>query len=85
MSSIALLSCGRPERLCYCLRIVKCDPEPVRVEMSLEIFMRAKVTVRANGSRVNSVFLVQLRKKVATDFRGSTRIKQQPRDASFYR
>jgi bacillopeptidase F (M6 metalloprotease family) len=53
--------------------------------MSLEIFMRAKVTVRAKGSLVNSVFLVQLRKKVATDFRGSARIKQRLRDASFYR
>jgi hypothetical protein len=47
--------------------------------------MRAKVTVRANGARVNSVFLVQLRKKMAADFRGATRIKQQLRDASFYR
>jgi hypothetical protein len=26
-------------------------------------FVRAKVTVRAKGARVNSVFLVQLRKK----------------------
>src|SRR5579862_233389 len=37
--------------------------------------MRAKVTVRVKWTRVNSVFLVQLRKKMATDFRRSTRIK----------
>ena len=42
--------------------------------------MKAKVTVRAKGARVNSVFLVQLRKRVATDFRGSTRMKQQLRE-----
>jgi len=32
------------------------------------IFMKAKVTVRAKRALVNSVFLVQLRKKVAADF-----------------
>jgi hypothetical protein len=35
-----------------------------------EIFVRARVTVRAKWALVNSVFLVQLRKKVAGDFRG---------------
>jgi hypothetical protein len=29
----------------------------------MDFFVRAKVTVRAKGARVNSVFLVQLRKK----------------------
>ena len=67
------------------LKIVECDPEPVRAEMSLEIFIRAKVTVRAKGPSVNSVFLVQLRKKMDADFVEATGIKQQVRDASFNR
>jgi hypothetical protein len=53
--------------------------------MSLEIYVRAKVTVRAKWARVNSVFLVQLRKKMARDFRGSTQTKQRLRDARFHR
>ena len=52
--------------------------------MNLEIYVIAKVTVRAIGARVNSVFLVQLRKKMATDFRGSTRIEQQLSHAWFH-
>jgi hypothetical protein len=36
---------------------------------------RARVNVRAKGRAVNSVFLVQLRKIVATDFRGLARIQ----------
>jgi len=46
--------------------------------------MKAKVTVRAKRARVNSVFLVQLRKNAAPDFRGWTRMKQRLRDGSFY-
>jgi hypothetical protein len=57
----------------------------VAAGMSLEIVVRAKVTVRAKWAWVNSVFLVQLRKKMATDFRGSTPIKQRLKDTSFYR
>jgi hypothetical protein len=57
----------------------------VAAGMSLEIVVRATVTVRVKWARVNSVFLVQLRKKMATDFRGSTRIKQRLKDTSFYR
>jgi hypothetical protein len=36
-------------------------------------------------ARVNSVFLVQLRKRLAADFRGSSRIKQQLKCRSFER
>jgi hypothetical protein len=36
--------------------------------MSFEIFVKAKLTVRAKWARVNSVFLVQLRKKIAMEF-----------------
>jgi hypothetical protein len=36
----------------------------LRFEMVQFFFSRAKVTVRAKDVRVNSVFLVQLRKKV---------------------
>ena len=55
----------------------------VAAGMSLEIVVRAKVTVRAKWAWVNSVFLVQVRKKLATDFRGSARIGRTlgiPRD-----
>jgi len=43
------------------------------------------VNVRAKGRAVNSVFLVQLRKIVATDFRGSARMKGPVRDVSLSR
>src|SRR5450755_2553501 len=39
-------------------------------------FMRAKVTLRAKWSRVNSVFLVHMRKTTGTNSRGSARMKQ---------
>jgi hypothetical protein len=45
--------------------------------------MRTKVTVRAKRARVNSVFLVQLRKKVRTDFRGSRGSRESFSDISF--
>ena len=43
------------------------------------------MTVRAKGRGVNSVFLVQLRKMLATDFRGWARIKELDRDVSLSR
>ena len=46
---------------------------------------KARVNVRAKGRAVNSVFLVQLRKIVATDFRGSARMKGPVRDVSLSR
>ncbi|MGA9975617.1 MAG: hypothetical protein WBP98_12475, partial [Candidatus Sulfotelmatobacter sp.] len=45
----------------------------------------ARVNVRAKGRAVNSVFLVQLRKMLAADFRGSARIKGLVRDVSLSR
>ena len=39
-------------------------PERAAIPCDAIFFGRAKVTVRAKGVRVNSVFLVQLRKKV---------------------
>ena len=36
--------------------------------------VRANLTVRLTATQVNSVFLVQLRKMLATDFHGSARI-----------
>jgi hypothetical protein len=57
----------------------------VAAGISLEIVVRAKVTVRAKWSWVNSVFLVQLRKKTATDFRGLTGMKWRLRDVCFTR
>src|ERR1700684_394559 len=51
------------------------DRQPVSYRLrpiSRFIFIeRARVNVRAKGRVVNSVFLVQLRKIVGTDFRGS--------------
>jgi hypothetical protein len=44
-----------------------------------QIFMKAKLTVRAKRARVNSVFLVQLRKKAVVDFPGLERISRQKR------
>jgi hypothetical protein len=44
-----------------------------------QIFMKAKLTVRAKRARVNSVFLVQLRKKAVTDFPGLGRISRRKR------
>jgi hypothetical protein len=49
-----------------------------------KVFMRAKVTVRVKRARVNSVFLVQLRKKPGADFRGSTWVKQRLSDVSLH-
>jgi hypothetical protein len=43
------------------------------------------VNVRAKGRAVNSVFLVQLRKIVATDSRGSPRVKDLGGDVSLSR
>jgi len=56
------------------LRIRHC----IRPVMSLAetcFLLRANQNVRAKERAVNSVFLVQLRKMFATDFRGWTRIK----------
>jgi hypothetical protein len=39
------------------------------LEFIKEFFIRAELTVRAKWAGVNSVFLVQLRKKLATVFR----------------
>jgi hypothetical protein len=47
--------------------------------------LMANQNVRAKGRAVNSVFLVQLRKMVATDFRGSTRIKNSFKDVRLSR
>jgi hypothetical protein len=47
--------------------------------------MKAKETVRAKRARVNSVFLVQLRKKMATVFCGLTGMKWRLRDECFTR
>ena len=47
----------------------------ILAEFSFTFCERARVNVRAKGRAVNSVFLVQLRKMSATDFRGSTRMK----------
>jgi hypothetical protein len=46
---------------------------------------RARPNVRAKGRGVNPIFLVQLRKMLAADFRGGTRIKQSGRDVSLSR
>ena len=51
------------------VELVEFAQEPACVAgMIKKVFMRAKVTVRVKWTRVNSVFLVQLRKKVARDF-----------------
>jgi hypothetical protein len=53
-----------------CLRVSTTDSVSVRF-----VFVeRARVNVGAKGREVNSVFLVQLRKMFATDFRGLTLI-----------
>src|SRR5579864_3248694 len=56
----------------------------VAAGMGSKNFVRAKVTLRAKWARVNSVFLVQLRKKTATDFCGLSRIGQRLKDTWFH-
>ena len=59
------------------------ESDPSQGWNEFNFFVRAKVTVRAKGAWVNSVFLVQLRKKMAANFRRSTRMKQPIRGGAF--
>ena len=58
------------------VRLVNAIPVGAQLEFVRSFFEKAKETVRAKGARVNSVFLVQLRKTVAADFRRGTLIKK---------
>ena len=64
-------------------------PRPVTVFAEVRFFffilLRANQNVRAKERLVNSVFLVQLRKMVATEFRGLARIKNPSRDMAVSR
>src|SRR5271169_2577791 len=51
--------------------MVACVPMADSASVWFIFHEKARVNVRAKGRAVNSVFLVQLRKIVATDFRGS--------------
>ena len=51
------------------IEIVECLPEATDAAVITRFFINAKLTVRAKGAGVNSVFLVQLRKKSAPAFR----------------
>jgi hypothetical protein len=52
--------------------LLRLQPFLVLAEFRFTVCERARVNVRAKGRAVNSVFLVQLRKMLATDFCGST-------------
>jgi hypothetical protein len=49
---------------------------PMTVFGGIKFLVRAKVNVRANCRGVNSVFLVQLRKRVSGRFRGRMQVKK---------
>src|SRR5580700_289775 len=86
---------ARPARILHCAKTLVQDDNQSCVSSSAGsclrpifrfIFVeRARVNVRAKERAVNSVFLVQLRKIVATDFRGSARMKGPVRDVSLSR
>jgi hypothetical protein len=86
---------ARPARILHCAKTLVQDDNQSCVSSSAGsclrpifgfIFVeRARVNVRAKERAVNSVFLVQLRKIVATDFRGSARIKDLVSDVSLSR
>ena len=79
MSSIALISCDADLRTKLSGDLLSAIANRFGPAGTTWIFMKAKETVRAKRARVNSVFLVQLRKRVGTDFRGSIWVKEQVR------
>ena len=79
MSSIALISCGADLSTKLSGDLLSAIANRFCPAGTTGIFMKAKETVRAKRARVNSVFLVQLRKRVGADFRGSIWMKEQVR------
>jgi hypothetical protein len=59
---------------------VASQPIGVPAEFGFYFVERANENVEGKGRGVNSVFLVQLRKRVGMDFRGSERIKNRVED-----